>query len=342
MGRIDTIIILLTPFHKKVLWHLFPDAFNNENTLILHAGIISVNEYKCHKQELIAYNFSRKKIFKSPIQYLKPFRKKVNSIKEEIKLLDGTYDFSNKLRLYFCSDKDIFSQILLQKLNFNTILAVDEGLAFYVRLSLKDHVIAILYRILTPILFGQRLYYIKRAAMMPQIDIVYLRKIDLLPRQKKGIVYKEFHLKSAQKIREIKPGEVLFFSFPEQYFLFDPKKKILLQRNIADYLEKHGKKLVIKPHPSENVTFLLNGLADKENVVILEGNQLGEELDYFKYELIFNIFSSIILDVIDSLYPKERLITLGFPKLPPMKFDGSLKYFNIHQFKIEEHIEFET
>ena len=342
MAKIDTVIIILTPFHKKVIFHLFPDAFANENTLILYRSIINVDEYKCHKQKLTDFNFSRKKIFKSPMQYLRPFRKKVMTIKEEIKVLEGNYDFSKQLKLYFCSDKDVFSQILLQKLNFSHIVAIDEGLGFYVRLSLKDHVIAFLYRILTPVLFSQRIYYIKRMGTLSQIDLVYLRKIDLLPRLKKGINYKEFHIKSAQKKRVIKPGEVLFFSFPEQDFLFDPEEKLRLQKNIADYLKKHNKKLVIKPHPRENVSFLRNGLADNENVVVLEGNLLGEELDYFKYEFIINIFSSIILDIIDSLYPKERLITLGFPKLPPMKFDGSLKYIHIHEFKIEEHIEFET
>lgn len=342
MAKIDTVIIILTPFHKKAILHLFPELFTRQKTLILHSSILNVDELICHKQELTDFNFSRKKIFKSPVQYLKPFQKKVFTIKEEIKVLKGTYDFSKHLNLYFFSDKDVFSQILLQKLNFNHIVAIDEGLGYYVLLTLKDHIIAFLYRILTPVLFGQRLYYIKRMGTIPQIDEVYLRKIDLLPSSKKGIIYKEFHIKSAQKQRDIRSGSVLFFSFPEQDFLYNPEKKLQLQRNIADYLKKNNRKLVIKPHPRENVSFLRSGLADKENVVILEGNRLGEELDYFKYEFIINIFSSIILDIIDSLYPIERLITLGFPKLPPMKFDGSLKYIHINKFKIEENIEFES
>jgi hypothetical protein len=134
----------------------------------------------------------------------------------------------------------------------------------------------------------------------------------------------------------------LLFSFPDRHYLYPAEKKIKLYRDISDFLEKTNRELIIKPHPREDLENLYMGLADKENVHLLKGNVTGETLDYFEYEVILNVFSSIILDIISSSYPKKNILTLGFQKKPLIKLDDELRYFTIDNFKIEEHIKFEN
>jgi hypothetical protein len=147
-------------------------------------------------------------------------------------------------------------------------------------------------------------------------------------------------MKSSQFVKPIKKGTVLFFSFPEQDLQYDSQKKIALHLSIAQYLQKHGRKLIIKPHPRENVTYLQQNLTHS-NIEILDEQQLGEELHYFDYEFIINVFSSVILDIIDSTYPKNNLLTLGYTDIPPMKFDEELKYIPLSNFKVEKHLHLE-
>lgn len=344
MVSIKVIIILTTPYHKKAIQHLFPDYFNCENTLLLHSAILDVSDLGCQKYTLTNYEFSRKKIFTAPLEFVKPFRKKIKAIITEIVELNSMYLFETGMECYFGSDKDIFTQIFLDKLKpkLTKVTVVDEGLGFYLRLSIKDKFIAFLYSLITPVLFGQRLYYIKRLGVLPLINIVYVRDKNLLPKLIKDKEYKEFRLKNMQTKRAVEFGKILFFSFPEQDFVIDPKEKAQIHLSVANFLAQYGRRLVIKPHPRENTEYLKNALKGIHNISILEGNQLGEELDYFEYEIIINVFSSMILDLIESFYPKQRILTLGYAKKPPMKFDEDLKYIPLNKFNIKDHLNFES
>jgi hypothetical protein len=344
MVEIKEVIILLTPFHKKALYHLFPEKFNQRTTLILHSLIVNVAEFNCCKEQLTPYDFSRKKIFQSPLKLIRPIKKKVEQIKNEIAELHHNYNFSGPLCFIIGSDKDIFTQFLLYNLGKSTkkIIAVDEGLGFYVRRTLKDFVIALLYQLFTPILFGQRLYYIKRLGTMPGISEVYLRDIGLLPKQQKHIKYKEFHFNELQVPKIINSGKVLLYSFPNQDYLFEEVEKIDIYRKIGSYLKANSRELIIKPHPREDYNGLVLGLSEYENINVLNGSFLGETLNYFEYEYIINVFSSIILDIVSSSYPKKRLLTLGFTKRPLIRFDKQLFYIPIKEFNIENEIKFEN
>lgn len=339
MVEINTIIILKTPYHQKSIEHLFPMEFNSEKTLLLYMCSLVVSNYKCNKWELSEYDFSRKQIFKNPLKFTKPFRKKIRDIDTEIAEIKEKYSFSKRTRIFLGSDKDIFTQLFLTAISQNTakLIAVDEGLGFYVKLTFKDYVIASIYKLLTPVLFGKRLFFIKRLGTLPGINTVYLRNIDLLPSKSKGIEYVEFQMKSTQLVKPLEKGMVLFFSFPEQDLQYDSKKKIALHLSIAKYLQKQGRKLIIKPHPRENVAYLQQNLT-LANIKILDESQLGETLQYFNYEFIINVFSSVILDIIDSNYPKNKLLTLGYTDNPPMKFDKELRYIPLSNFEVEKHL----
>lgn len=339
MVEINTVIILKTPFHQKAIEHLFSKKFNCKNTLVLHNDSLTVDHYTCNKRILSEYDFSRQRIFKNPIKFIRPFRKKIKEIDAEIVEIKQKYSFSKETITYLGSDKDIFTQVLLSALknNLAKVIAVDEGLGFYVRLTFKDHLIAALYKSLTPLLFGKRLYFVKRLGTLACVDTVYLRNFDLLPSKTKGIEYVEFQMKSKQIIKPIEKGKVLLFSFPEQDLYFESKTKLAMHLSIAKHLQDYGRKLVIKPHPRENVIYLKHNLTH-ENIEILDEQQLGETLQYFDYEFIINVFSSVILDIIDSSYPKNCLLTLGHTNTPPIKFDEQLKYIPILQFEVEKHL----
>lgn len=344
MVKISNIVILLTPHHKKAMAHLFPELFVDQKTLVLHTQIIDVSEFRCNSYELTDYNFSRRRLFASPLTFIKPFRNNIKQINSEIRALLKEYHFKDGSKLYLGSDKDIFTQIFLSRLKtiLSTVIAVDEGLGFYVKHSAKDNFIKVLYALITPILFGQRLYYIKRMGTLAAIDTVYIRHKKLLPKLNPGVQYVSFRLKSDQNPRNIKNGAVLFFSYPEQDFMLDPKEKIRLHTQVAQHLEKSQRHLIIKPHPRENIEFLKENLKGQPNVTILQARLLGEELDYFNYELIINVFSSVILDILDNNYPKSKLLTLGYHKTPPMKFDKELKYIPLSVFNVAKDLNLES
>ncbi|MGW9684607.1 polysialyltransferase family glycosyltransferase [Flagellimonas sp. 2504JD1-5] len=343
MVEINTVVILLTPHHKRSISLLFPQIFKSQKTLLLYSPVIRVDEFECQKYLLTDYAFSRRRIFSSPLQFVKPFRDNIQKIDKEIKALELKYCFQYGIQWFFGSDKDIFTQLLLQRLNskLGKVIAIDEGLGFYLFLSYKDRLISFLYWLMTPILFGRRLYYVKRLGTIRAIDTVYLRHKELLPRTKKGVDYREFSLKSKQNHRNIVKGKVLFFSYAEQDFMLDPKKKIETHRELAALLRETGRELIIKPHPREDSGFLREGLKNESNLTILESNQMGEDLDYFAHELIINVFSSLIFDLLDSNYPKNRIITLGFLPKPPMKFDGKMTYIPLKNFNVKTHLHLE-
>lgn len=344
MVDIEHVIILKTPFHFMAIEHLFPDLFNRQTTLVLYSPILDLKNCSCHKRELIDYGFSRKRIFKNPLKFIKPFRRNVGLIFIEIDDIKREYRFSSSCNWYLGSDKDIFTQILLEKSKEkqHTVAAIDEGLGFYMMLSAKDHIVSFFYKVLTPLLFGVRLYYIKRLGTLPAIDKVYVRHKKLVPEFIGNKHYHEFQLKSNQKSKKIPTGLVLFFSYPEQDFVLDPDKKIKMYVETAGHLKDVGRKLIIKPHPREDVQYLKNGLQGISNIEILQGNLLGEKLDYFDYELIVNVFSSVILDILDNKYPKERILTLGYFLSPPIKFDPLMVYVPLSKFNTTKHLNFDT
>lgn len=77
MVNIKNVVILITPFHKKAMEHIFPKILNLSSTLILHSNYLSLEGLNCNKKELKNYNFSRIEIFSNPIKSFKKQRKKL-------------------------------------------------------------------------------------------------------------------------------------------------------------------------------------------------------------------------------------------------------------------------
>ena len=344
MAQIRSLLIVRTPFHLRAMHHLFPEIMESESSLFLYGDYVDSELIKSNKIELKNYNFSQKRIFGNPLKYVIPLRRDVKEIKNTISGLRNTYDFSDDLIIYLGSDKDVFTQLLLKRLSklTNQVIAIDEGLGFYVLTNIRDRFVQLIYGIFTPLLFGSRLHYIKRLGTHPLINKVYLRDVELLAKKKKSIEYIPFEISSEQEIREIEKGTVLLYSFPEQDYLYAADKKISKYREMAEYLKHHGRNIVIKPHPREDSEVLINGLSEMDNVTILDRSQLGESIDYFEYEYIINVFSSVILDILGKNYPRNRLITLSMTAKLPIDFGRALEFHNFNTFKNNQILRFES
>lgn len=345
MEKINNLIILITPFHKLVVNQLFGSLLNRKDTLVLYSEFVDPAGISATKRELTNYDFSRSELFSSPFKNFVKTKAKLNEAKSNIKSLILEFDFSLKLNTIICSDKDIFTQILLNKLfekkSDRKLSAIEEGLGFYVDTNKKDQLFSLIYRVVTPVLFGSRLYYVKRLGIYPKISTVYLRTLDLLPeRVSKQVEYKTFKLDSSIKKEKIINGKCLFFSFPEQDYQMDVELKINLIENLAHYAHKNNKQLVIKPHPRENIELIRSSLDKIKNLEIIDKEISGESLNYFDYEFIVNFFSSIILDIIENEYPKHKLLTIGIPEKPLIKFENKLKYCSLNKFVAEDFIDF--
>lgn len=338
MVKINNLFIMTTPFHQKALYKLFDEKIQNHDTLVLTNELVDTTKISSKKEKLPTYVFSRRKLFKYPLKYWTHTKREILKVKNDINVLIKSYNFSENVNIIICSDKDIYTQILIEQLRVlcpqKKIIAVDEGLGFYMRLTLKDRIFSFVYKILTPILFNIRLYYIRRLGSHPEIDVIYVRALNLLP---KGLLaldkYKTFRFNYDRNDSEIKTGKCLFFSFPDQDYGLHPSVKLNLVLHIARQTKANAKELVIKPHPREDIDFLKQQLESFENITFLDKRHPGEDICYFDYELIINFFSSIILDIIEKNYPKSNILTVGVWGKPRVSFDTELKYYNIRKFK---------
>jgi len=344
--KIKHLFIILTPLQKVVIYQLFGDVLNRKDSLVLLSTIVDENEIFCKKEKLTNYEFSRRKLFTKPLKYLKSTRLNVQDAKGKIENLKNKYKFYEELEIVLGTDKDMFTQLFLNNLykfsKKHHLTLVDEGIGFYMNLNFKDKVLSIIYRLITPILFGSRLYYIRRIGVYPKIDKIYLRAPELLESKIKGIKYIKFNLKNKNNVKsKIAKGNVLLYSFPNQDGNISFFEKVSIITDIANHLLKFDRNLTIKPHPRENIIELKKELSKFKNVQILDNKFSGEYINYFNYELIINFFSSIIIDLLDKDYPKEKILTIGFSNKPRIHFDKSLKYCYLKNFNASVFINFD-
>lgn len=343
MKDINKLVVITTPFHKMVVKEIFPNIMNEATTLVLYSEFVDVDDIFVYKKLLLNHKFSRSDLFSNPIKNLNKTREKLRRAKGEVDNIFREFIFSNELEVVICSDKDVFTQLLLNKLfkvnKKRRLIAIEEGLGFYVKTVFKDKIFALLYQIITPVLFGSRLYYIRRLGSYPHIDTIYVRDLSLLPKEvKKKSMYKEFKCESRSNKKVVSNGTYLFFSFPEQDYQMNPEIKYKLISDIAKFAKSKNKNLVVKPHPRETIDIEHEKLISKSNIVILDREKLGEGIDYFDYEIIINFFSSIIVDILANKYPKKRLFTIGIAKKPIVDFRHELKYVALNNLEIEKYI----
>lgn len=345
--QINQLFIILTPFQKVVLSQLFLSYLRNEHSLVLLGDYVDKQGIICEMEFLKNHEFSRKELFNKPFKYFNKTKRNIAEIKKFIRFLNSEYSFSEDLKIFIGTDKDIFTQLFLNELYSKApikknLTLVDEGIGYYVNLDFKDRVISFIYRILTPIIFKDRLYYIKRIGIHPKINTIYLRAPELLKKRRKGVNYIKFDPGNQTKLSLKNTSDsILLFSFPNQDHNITTEYKLYLIKEISSHLETHKKRLTIKPHPREDLNALMTGLEGIKNIIVLDNKFIGENINYFDYELVLNFFSSIILDLINKNYPKNKILTIGFTKEPKIHLDKDLKYCHINNFRASDFIIFE-
>lgn len=297
---------------------VFPEKIYNERSIIFHTKnvLISKEEHKGLVKKIKSYPFSLNDILKKPFKSVIDYRNFFKEIKTFIISFFQNNSLDKNINIVLGTEKDNFTQVFIsyiykQKNIKKKLIAVEEGLGYYVDENFKDKLISFAYFLLTPILFNQPISYHKQLGRHKKINDVYLRLPELI-KQSKRINYFKFDLanKSNSFPKGLKKGKVLIFSFPNaDYGLNEERKLDVIKSIITKFENRH---IIIKPHPREqtNVFKKLNG-----DIKVLIKGAIGEEINYFDYEFIVNFSSSIIIDILSTGYPSERIYTIGLKRI---------------------------
>ncbi len=310
MKKINKIFIILTPYHKRVLNTFFKKEYNRSDklTLLYDRDIKPI--------------FSKSKFFKKPIRSICEYRNEINKIKFNLANLIANNNFNEDLDIFIFSDRDIYTQIFLNVFysEFNIkLIAIDEGTAYYAKNKFKDKIINIIYYLFTKILFGYRLRNTIQMGLDSRIDEIYVRSLKDIKVKNINAKYFELPNYNNQSNKTITNGKVLIYSFSNQYLnISDSSKNILIKELVDIFVNKI---IYLKPHPSENIYSLKKNISS--DVIFLDKDEVGENINYYDYEYIINFNSSIVIDIIFNKYPLENVITIDLPnyKLDMSFFD---------------------
>lgn len=340
--EIKKIAIVLTPFQKHMIGSVDKNLFNSETTLVFHSKHVSFENCNCKTEGIDGFEFSKRRLFRLDLSYFNEAKRAIKRIRREITQYQTKYSISDGLNIYIGSEKDIFSQMLLNtpsvNLKISNLIAVEEGIGYYkTGRTLNTLLTKIAYKMLTPILFGERIDYVYTLGLDARINIVYARMPNLLPKKRNNVEYLQLPGPSRKNKGpySASTGKILIYSFPSQdYGMKDHEKKNIFKTLIDTFPQKQ---IVIKPHPRENVD-LFNNEIRNNNVTLLDKRLLGEAFDYFEFEKIINFSSSIVIDILMAGYPKQEVYTVFFDKSPKISFlreTKCLRLANLNQKNFE-------
>ncbi|MFT6815153.1 MAG: hypothetical protein ACJAZ3_001053 [Sphingobacteriales bacterium] len=334
-----TVIIINTPYHLSQLTKLV-NEIKIDNDIVIFYGQNIDNESilsnfpKAKLVNLPAFKISYSAFLKSPISLINSYRnvsKQYSSI--VYSSLKNVQSVSNMILF---SSKDVFTQILLnytekKKLQPH-VIAIDEGIAYYVKNNFNDYLKKIIYFVLTPLIFGFRYTFYKTAnAEHPLIKTVYARLPEMMVRRK-GVEY--IKIKTTQNCanREIqKSNKILVLTGPfSEDALISINEESQMFQNLFDELNKLDVEIYVKAHPREN-TYKYQKF---ENLKYLNQKMLAEEIDFFEYEKIVQFGSSIIFNLLTIDYPKKRIYTIFLIKQKELRvfFEGTNCKFDRNLF----------
>lgn len=316
-NNIKYIFIILTPFQLRTMEYLFKDILYEDSSIVYYSeyvGIIEKNKGFYKKFRTIDISLNR--ILNFDVTYILKIRKEIKNVKKDLNCLIEEFTLNRDLNIIIGSDKDLFTQILLNSLfksKYKIILsAVDEGLGYYkLGGDLGEKLKKIIYRLLTPIVFNEKINYVFTLGLDRRINIIYARLIDKLPYKNENVIYKRINtIHSDIPKHTSKSKEILIFSFPStDYNLNDNDKNEILENVVGFFPEDYVFK--VKPHPREKVSNYMESIFGINNIFNL--HTPGEDgIDYFMYEYIVHFSSSMIIDMISQGYPADRIISISF------------------------------
>lgn len=338
--HIDKIFIVLTPFHLKSFSEKYGNEIKKRNVLILKETYLEEKywtDYEANIVNMPKNNFRIYDFFETPLMSIIRYRKRISEIKIFCIDLIEKIDFNQKVTINIGSDRDIFTQIFLnilyKNLPLNTLklCAFDEGLGFYDNQVFFDKIKSFLFPIISPILFGERIYFNKPMGKDRRIDEVFCRFPKFIA--KNGFSkYTILNVReNTQKgIYNPNSSRVLVFSFPLKDRNIPLSDKVKWLSSIYRRLEVE--EFEVKLHPRED-KFQLPDIP----TIFFEGHFPIDELNYFDYKYIVNFNSSIVMDLLASGYPPDKIITISFgAKLNVSTLYNQTQYLSINEVLNED------
>lgn len=317
---IKHLFVVLTPFQLKMMEQVFNDSIYDERALLFYTKHVKLDQvnFKGQRIQIEFKPFSFIALKKQALKTLNSYRKEITAIDLYVKQFIEKHDFEAEIQVIIGTDKDNFTQVLLNNLYNSreleiTLHAVEEGLGYYIRENRRDKLKAIMYRMFTPLLFGQKLLYHRQLGTDPRIDKLHVRLPDMIP-QHQGLKGKSISQIAQHSIGAGHIGngnKVLIFSFPNEDYDINSIEKSEIFKTLISKLQ--GKQIHVKPHPRE-ATEVLHEFSDLQ---LLDKTRVGEDLDYFDYGCIINFSSSVIIDILARNYPAERIYTIA---ITPIRF----------------------
>ncbi len=313
MKQLNQIYCLFTPFHKLALDHVFPEWASDDCGKVLfyseflHSPVpvdSDIESVLIDSEFTFSSNF-----FYNPVR----LNNRIKSIRSFIISTLIKYKISDSLTLVAGSDHILFNQIMIsvcRDLYTNCrVIIIDEGLGFYTDRKLVDYLKIVFFNLYSFLFLKIRIYFIKPLGTHPRVTDVFLRFPERITVRRKGISYHRFEINYSQEGNfnfKRKFRRILIFSTPEDFIGLN-KKVSVIQEIITRFIS-YGCQIDIKPHPREVHDFF--EYASMSSVHVMSRHLVGEQLNYFEYDYVFNFCSSIVMDIIQLGYPGKKVFTL--------------------------------
>lgn len=326
-------LIMLTPLQLKNTMAIVNKC---DVEIIFYDQIISKtdlkNEFPKAKLVILPSNIFRKNdLLASPFNSLKLYRKQVLKYKSLVK----QYTNNNKgsVILYCGSDKNIYLQILANSLKkgnkLKKLISVDEGIGHYGKVAKYGALKKQIYKLISVSLLGVKYDYIDTLGTWDLVNDVWVRWPDLVQNKSPKATYH----KIPNKERPIKHSssldlkKVLILSTPLSVDRRTTlKDEEILFNQLVNEMTNNNYKVAIKPHPRDSERKFDAFLKGKPKLEILGGDTVAEEINYWEYSYIVSFGSSVVMDILDSGYPPDRIITIDI-----MHVTQKIPFFNITQ-----------
>lgn len=315
--KVNQVFIVLTPFHKKAFYSQYGEQMNQNHTLILQDQNIDNSLFLNYDSTILTIPNAEFSIFKFQdgfFKTVKQYRNQVKILQQFCDKLLGNTIFDKNVIINIGTDRDVFTQIFLNKIYKSKYLkpklfAFDEGLGFYDNKRFTDKIKKLIYPILSPILFNEKLMFYKPMGQDIRIDKVYCRFPELITKNGHS-VYEKIYVRENNNEGSYNSlsNKTLVFSFPNQDLNIKEELKIEWISAIQDIVRTE--QIFVKFHPRE-----IRPDFEKWPVVkkwtLLEDVTM-DNINYFDYKYIANFNSSIVMDLLASGYPSDKIITIDF------------------------------
>lgn len=314
MKNKNGILIILTPFHlHQYLIVMKQYGLPNSSLIIFHLNTISRESIKRKLGSDLSFylipngEISYSKFIKNPISTYKHLYALFKNYEKSIENISSLIQY--KLDLYIGSDKDLFTQILVQKLKtqFITIHAFDEGSSFYIDTSVVDRMKGVLFNLSSKFLWGYNFKYIRTMGSSNWINIIYARMPSLI-KNKRAKTLKISNKKGTPNTK-CQSDKILFISSPlSEYNLIKKDIELKKYNQIISFFSK-SQDVEIKLHPKESINKFNSTINGNANVSIVGKNNIAENINFFNYNKIINFGSSVVIDILSINYPPKDILT---------------------------------